>query len=201
MQCDISKLGTRRRLPHNTSRARSNCITFYCLYPDTPEEECAYKVLDLWTHCPTSWAAHIDMSVCPTAAELIKVATDKHKQLQASNITNLSKLVQAELQWQQQQRFANAQLANIEEENEEFELEGLIADAKPSANKNPIKAPGTFPYPPVNNRSRKTLPRPCCNCGSPYITTTTALRGENLAVGRKNQDQIIKQANFTINRT
>ena len=121
------------------------------IYPDTPEEERAYEVLDLWTHCPTSWAAHIDTSVCPTAVELIKVATDKHEQLQASNITNLSKLVRAEMQWQQQQRFANAQLADIEEENEGIELEGLVADTKPVTSKNPIKAPGTYPYPPASN--------------------------------------------------
>lgn len=63
------------------------------IYLDTPAEERAYKVLDLWTHHPTSWAAHIDTSLCPTAAELIKVATDKCEQLQASNVTDLSKLV------------------------------------------------------------------------------------------------------------
>ena len=63
------------------------------IYPDTPDKERAFKVLDLWTHCPTSWAAHIDTTLCPTAAELIKVATDKREQLQASNVTDLSRLV------------------------------------------------------------------------------------------------------------
>ena len=60
------------------------------IYPDMPDEERAFEVLDLWTHCPTSWAAHIDTMLCPTAAELIKVATNKRKQLQASNVTDLS---------------------------------------------------------------------------------------------------------------
>ena len=72
------------------------------IYPDTPDEECAFKVLNLWTHCPTSWATHIDTALCPTAVELIKVATDKHEQLQASNVTDLSWLVRAEMQQQQQ---------------------------------------------------------------------------------------------------
>jgi hypothetical protein len=137
------------------------------IYPDTPDEERAFEVLDLWTHCPTSWAAHIDTSLCPTTAELIKVAMDKREQLQASNITDLSRLVRNELQRQNQRRFANAQLADIEEEGEETAFDSMIADAKASANKGPARAPGTYPYPQAHNRSRKTPPRPCRNCGSP----------------------------------
>ena len=136
------------------------------IYPDTPDEERAFEVLDLWTHCLTSWAVHIDTTLCPTAAELIKVATDKHEQLQASNITDLSRLVRAEMQRQQHRRFANAQLADIEEE-EDFATESFVADAKPAASPAPAKAPGTYPYPTANNQSRKTPPRPCHNCGSP----------------------------------
>ena len=56
------------------------------------------------------------------------------------------------MQRQQQQRFANAHLADIEEEEENFTLEGLVADTKPIANKGPAKAPG------ANNRSRKMPP-------------------------------------------
>ena len=121
------------------------------IYPDTPDEERAFEVLDLWTHCPTSWAAHIDTTLCPTAAELIKVATNKREQLQASNVMDLSQLVRAEMQWQQQRRFANAHLADIEEEEENITLEGLIADTKPAANKGPARAPGAYPYPTANN--------------------------------------------------
>ena len=103
---------------------------------------------------------HIDTVQCPTAAELIKIATDKREQLQASNVTDLSKLVRAELHKQSQRRFANVQLANIEEE--ELELDSLTADTKP------VKAPGTYPYPLATNCSRKTPPRPCHNCRSLY---------------------------------
>ena len=63
------------------------------IYPDMPAEDRAFEVLDLWMHCPTTWAAHIDTSLCPTAAELIKVAMDKCEQLQASNVADLSKAV------------------------------------------------------------------------------------------------------------
>jgi hypothetical protein len=72
------------------------------MYPNASTEECAFEVLDLWNHCPATWAAHIDMTLCPTAAELIKIATDKHEQLQASNVTDLLKLVRVELQQQSQ---------------------------------------------------------------------------------------------------
>jgi hypothetical protein len=85
------------------------------MYPNASAEEHTFKVLDLWNHCPTTWAVHIDMTLCP-AAKLIKIATDKREQLQASNVTDLSKLIRAELQRQDQQQFMNTQLADIEEE-------------------------------------------------------------------------------------
>jgi hypothetical protein len=72
------------------------------MYPNASAEERAFEVLDLWNHCPTTWAIHIDTTLCPTGAELIKIATDKCKQLQASNVTDISKLVRAELQQQNQ---------------------------------------------------------------------------------------------------
>jgi hypothetical protein len=97
------------------------------MYPTASAEERAFEVLDLWNHCPTTWAAHINTALCPTAAELIQVAMDKREQLQASNVTDLSKLVRAELQRQSQRRFANAQLADIEEE--ELELDTFNIDA------------------------------------------------------------------------
>jgi hypothetical protein len=129
------------------------------MYPNTSAEEHAFEVLDLWNHCRTPWAAHIDTTLCPTAAELIKIATNKHKQLQASNVTDLSKLVRAELQQQNQRQFAKAQLADIEEE--ELEVDTLNVDVKPTTSKNVTRAPGTYLYPLATNRSRKTLPHPC----------------------------------------
>jgi hypothetical protein len=137
------------------------------IYPNTSAEERAFEVLDLWTHCPTTWAAHIDTTLCPTAAELIKIATDKREQLQASNVADLSRLVRAEMNKQNQRRFANAQLADIEEAVEELEFDSLTAETKPSQIKASPRAPGTYPYPPANNRSCKTPLRPCRNCGSP----------------------------------
>jgi hypothetical protein len=50
------------------------------MYLNALAEEHTFKVLDLWNHCPTTWAAHIDMTLCPTAAELIKIASQKHAQ-------------------------------------------------------------------------------------------------------------------------
>jgi hypothetical protein len=85
------------------------------IYPNASAEERAFEVLDLWNHCPTSWVAHINTATCPMAAELIKLAMDKKEQLQASNITDLSKLVQAELHRHNQRCFANMQLADIED--------------------------------------------------------------------------------------
>ena len=119
------------------------------MYPMASAEERAFEVLDLWNHCPTTWAAHIDTTLCPTAGKLIKVATDKREQLQASNITDLSKLVRAELQRQNQRQFANVQLADIEEE--ELEVDTFNVDTKPSSPRSTAKAPGTYPYPLVTN--------------------------------------------------
>ena len=101
------------------------------------------------------------------AMELIKLAMDKKEQLQASNVTDLSKLVWVELHWHNQQRFANMQLVDIEE-YDELELDSLVTEAKPASSKNLVKAPRTFPYPLATNQSRKMPPRPCQNCGSIY---------------------------------
>jgi hypothetical protein len=76
------------------------------------------------------------------------------------------KLIRAELQRQNQRRFANAQLADIEEE--ELEVDTLNVDVKPATSKNVMKALGTYLYPLATNHSRKTPPRPCQNCGSLY---------------------------------
>ena len=58
------------------------------------------------------------------------------------------------------------QLADIKEE--ELEVDTFNIDTKPSNPRGTAKAPGTYPYPLAINRSRKTPPRPCCNCGSLY---------------------------------
>jgi hypothetical protein len=60
----------------------------------------------------------------------------------------------------------NAQLADIDEE--ELEVDTLNVNSQPSNSKGNAKAPGTYPYPLATNRSKKTPPRPCRNCGSLY---------------------------------
>jgi hypothetical protein len=105
--------------------------------------------------------------LCQTTAELIK--PDKEGQLQASNTDQIQKLVQSELQQQgvqshnARQQFM-AQLADIDEADEEDMLLTLTADPKP---KNNLKASGDYPFPFANNKSKKVPPRPCRNCGNP----------------------------------
>jgi hypothetical protein len=55
------------------------------------------------------------------------------------------------LQRQNQRQFANAQLADIKEE--ELEVDTLNVDVKPATSKNITKAPGTYPYLLATNRS------------------------------------------------
>jgi hypothetical protein len=59
------------------------------IYPDAPAADVAYEVADMWLHTPSSWAAHIDVTTCRTAADLIKCAADKDEQLQASSISSI----------------------------------------------------------------------------------------------------------------
>ena len=150
------------------------------IYPNASAEERVFEVLDLWNHCLTTWAAHINTALCPTAAKLIKVATDKHEQLQASNVTNISKLVRVELQGQTQCRFAHVQLADIDEE---LKVETLNVDAQYS--KNNSKALGTYLYPLATNQLKKTPPRPCQNCGSLYHYNRDCMSWRKLGSGNK----------------
>ena len=55
-------------------------------------EDYAYEVINLWMHTPHEWAAHINTQDCATAADLIKLAADRNKQLQASSLSNLRNL-------------------------------------------------------------------------------------------------------------
>ena len=70
------------------------------VYADASNEAHSFEVLKLWRHTPTAWTAHVDVNLCPTAAELIKTVTDKEEQLLASSISNIARLVQTELQKQ-----------------------------------------------------------------------------------------------------
>ena len=68
------------------------------VYTDASDEAHSFEVLELWRHTPTAWAAHVDVNLCPTAAELIKTVMDKEEQLLASSISNIARLVRTELQ-------------------------------------------------------------------------------------------------------
>jgi hypothetical protein len=75
-----------------------HCCKLVPVYSDASAEAHSFEVLELWRHMPTVWATHIDVNLCPTAAELIKMVTDKEEQLLASSINNIAKLVRTELQ-------------------------------------------------------------------------------------------------------
>jgi hypothetical protein len=60
--------------------------------------ELAFEVAELWLHTPPAWATHIDVTLCPMSAELIKMATDREDQLLVSSVNNLTRLICAELQ-------------------------------------------------------------------------------------------------------
>lgn len=94
-------------------------------------------------------------------------------QLQASGADQVQKLVWLELQCQNvpthnsHQQFA-MQLTDVEEEEEEelaTEAPALVIESR--ATKDSSKAPGKYPFPFANNRSKKVPPHPCWNCGNP----------------------------------
>ena len=130
------------------------------IFRDSDPQLYSYEVADIWLHSPPAWAAHIDLEQCLTSAELIKLATDKDEQLQASR--SISQLVKLMRSGALGQNGRAVHLASIEEE----EYESLTADAKKSSATSDAKAPGSFPFPLATNRSKRIPPRPCRNCGS-----------------------------------
>jgi hypothetical protein len=103
------------------------------------------------------------------------MATVQDKQLQASSINNLTRLIRAKMPRQGSQapvlrKQHTALLVDKEEDEEDGldELLGLAVDSKNTAsNKEPAKAPSTFPFLLANNCSKRMPPQPCQNCGSP----------------------------------
>jgi hypothetical protein len=99
-------------------------------------------------------------------AELIKLALDKEEQLQASNTDQLQRLLRSKLLCQgaitQNARCQfNAQLADMDEEDEGTDTSALITDMKSKSILDPMKAHGKYPFPFANNKSKKIPPRPC----------------------------------------
>lgn len=140
------------------------------VYADASDEAHSFEVLELWRHTPTAWTAHVDVNLCPTAAELIKTVTDKEEQLLASSISNIARLVRTELQ-KQGSSLPNARrhvdTHVVDAIDDELETEGLVVDSKPAASKKPLKAAGQYKFPLASNRSNRIPPRPCRHCGSP----------------------------------
>ena len=140
------------------------------VYSNASEEVHSFEVLELWRHMPTVWAAHVDVNLCPTAAELIKTVTDKEEQLLASSISNIARLVRTEMQRQggpsQNTRWPlDTHVA--EALDDELEAGGLVVDSKSTATKNHIKATGKYKFLLSSNQLNCMPPRPCRHCGSP----------------------------------
>ena len=131
------------------------------IFRDSEPQLYSFEVADIWLHSPPAWSAHIDLELCPTSAELIKLATDKDEQLQASG--SISQLVRLMRSGALGQANRTVHLASVEEEEE---YESLTADAKKGSTASDVRAPGSFPFPLATNRSKKIPPRPCRNCGS-----------------------------------
>ena len=93
------------------------------------------------------------------------------------------------MQQQNQWWFANAHLADIEEENEEFALEGLVADAKPKVQQ---ELPELTPTCQQTTDPEKLLRGLAAIVEVPYITIKTALRGGSWAAERRNRNRIVK---------
>ena len=71
------------------------------IFSDENPASCALEVGDLWLHTPTAWNACINIEDCPTAASLIKLATDREEQLLASSTnshSNIARMVRQEMQ-------------------------------------------------------------------------------------------------------
>ena len=140
------------------------------IYVDASDEAHSFEVLKLWRHTPTTWTAHVDINLCPTAAELIKTIMDKEEQLLASSISNIARLVWAELQKQGNSshnvhRHVDSHV--VDALDGETEMEGLVADSKPATSRKPFKAAGQYKFPLANNCSNWIPPCPCRHCSSP----------------------------------
>ena len=107
------------------------------IFSDENPALCALEVGDLWLHTPTAWNACINIEDCPTAASLIKLATDREEQLLASSSnshSNIARMVHQEMQKlnvqsQGARRQLPSHLADVEEEPEPSkELPSLVAD-------------------------------------------------------------------------
>ena len=68
------------------------------IYPDSTPADLHMEVAQVWNHVPLSWHAHVDHTLVETTADLIKLASDKEEQLQASSANQIQRLIRVELQ-------------------------------------------------------------------------------------------------------
>jgi hypothetical protein len=59
---------------------QQHCHKLIPIYPGATAAELAFEVAELWLHTPPAWAAHINVTLCPMSAELIKMAADREDQ-------------------------------------------------------------------------------------------------------------------------
>ena len=136
------------------------------IYLDSTPADLCLEVAQVWNHAPLSWHAHIDHTLVETMADLIKLASDKEEQLQASSADQIQRLVRAELQHRGAshggpRRPYAAQLADIEKEEEEkgpSKIPVLAVESKPKLARDGFKGLGNFPYLLVSNQSKKIPP-------------------------------------------
>ena len=102
----------------------------------------------------------MDHTLVETTADLIKLASDKEEQLQASSADQIQRLVHAELQRAQAgglHRPYATQLADISEGEEGraalSETPVLVVEPKAKPAKDSVKSPGNYPYPLATNQS------------------------------------------------
>lgn len=123
------------------------------------------EVAQLWEHVPHGWHAHIDITDCPDAGTLIRVAANRREALEASSHSDVARLVRTELAKQGHSYgrggYRSARLAEVEEQEE---VEAMTASAPAPKN---LQLPGNYTYPVSDFRSKKVPPRPCRHCGNP----------------------------------
>ena len=140
--------------------------------------------------CP---GMHMLITLVETTADLIKLASDKEEQLQASSADQIQRLVHMELQQAQAGRLCRPytmQLADISEGEENVAVHSetpvLVAEPKAKQAKDSIKSPGNYPYPLATNQLWKVPPHPCRNCESPlhYDHDCASWRSQGRPQGR-----------------
>ena len=134
------------------SRKQQHRCRILPIYPNSTPTNLHMEVAQVWNHAPPSWHAHVDHTLVETTADLIKLASNKQEQLQASSTNQIQRLICAELQWVQaggSRRPYVMQLEDISEGGENVAVQSetpvLMAESKAKPAKDRIKSPGNYP--------------------------------------------------------